>query len=209
MNVIPPHNKEPCEICGALRKSNLRCRQKWLCRRHYEQINKYGHVIDRNPQCRSDPNNIYIIGNCAFIELYDKNLSIVGNAIIDIDDIEKCRGYKWYRDANGYARTSIGNTKIRLHKFITNTGSDILIDHINRNKLDCRKSNLRVATRTVNALNKGIMPTNKCGVKGVYQNKAGYWYAALQIEGRKICKSFKSMEEAIKQRRLWENQFNI
>ena len=203
------HNKEPCIYCGALRKSNLKNHGQWLCRRHYEQLKKYGELIDNSPQSLSNKNNIYIYADHAEIELQNKNHEIVGYALIDLDDVEKCSFHKWYLDSVGYARTTINNSKVRLHKFITNTNSEIIIDHRNRNKLDCRKSNLRIANTLINSLNRDAQANNQCGEKGVFQNKARYWYAKMKIKNINLCKSFSTKEEAIRQRKKWEKEYSM
>lgn len=158
--------------------------------------------------------NDYVInGEIAYIILRNRNKEEKGRAIIDIDDLEECLKHTWYLDSVGYARTSIGKTKIRLHKFITKTDRNTLIDHINRNRLDCRKLNLRKCDYNLNALNKCTQKNNSSGSIGVTyhitykQNNSGYWYARYtsKSHGVKLCKSFKSKEDAIKQRKLWEN----
>lgn len=203
------HNKEPCIYCGALRKSNLKIHGMWMCRRHYEQVKKYGQTTDNDPQSLSDKNHIHIYVDHAEIELQNKNHEVVGYALIDLDDIDKCSVHKWYLDSVGYARTSVGQNKVRLHKFITHTDRETIVDHINRNKLDCRKDNLRIADHSINSLNRDAQSNNKCGAKGVHQNKAGYWYATIKIKEINLSKTFSTKEEAINQRKEWEKEYNV
>lgn len=107
--------------------------------------------------------------------------------------------------------------KIRLHKFITETDGSIIIDHVNRNRLDCRKQNLRKCSYDLNALNKGEQRNNSSGVIGVsyhITNKklnSGYWYARYtsKLYGVKLHKPFKNKEEAIKQRKIWEEMYHV
>jgi hypothetical protein len=74
------------------------------------------------------------------ISLSGKNGEVTGYSIIDEEDYDKVCIYKW-RLSNGYA---IGGPKtIKLHRFIMNAENGLMIDHINGNKLDNRKSNLR------------------------------------------------------------------
>lgn len=83
------------------------------------------------------------------------------------------------------------------------------MDHINRDKLDCRKFNLRIADHSINSLNRDVQSNNQCGEKGVYQNKAGYWYAVMKTKDINLCKSFSTKEEAIRQRKAWEKEYNM
>lgn len=79
--------------------------------------------------------------------MYDKNCNFVNSALIDVEDVEKCRPYKWHiRKSNSteYAITSLeGNKKIHLHRFVLDYDGELEVDHKNRNGLDNRKENLR------------------------------------------------------------------
>ena len=88
--------------------------------------------------------------------------------LIDIEDVEKISKYRWWIDNSGYPRTKIHGQNIRMHVFITGKKN---LDHINRNKLDNRRSNLRECTNEQNMANrrKPINKTNK--YIGVYKDK--------------------------------------
>jgi hypothetical protein len=49
--------------------------------------------------------------------------------------------------------------------------SNCLIDHIDRNPLNNRKSNLRFANKSTNAMNTKLRSDNSSGIKGVSWNK--------------------------------------
>lgn len=92
--------------------------------------------------------------------------------IIDEDDFDTVSKYCWYENNCGYAVTRISKSRqILLHRLIMfgidGAVSDIKIDHINRNKLDCRKINMRTCTDAENVLNRGLSSRNKSGVTGV------------------------------------------
>ena len=77
------------------------------------------------------------------------------STLIDNEDFEKVNKYKWYFDgryAIRYLDARVGSS-IRLHRFIMNAKKGQLIDHINRDKLDNQKKNLRFCTRSENRLN--------------------------------------------------------
>ena len=67
------------------------------------------------------------------------------------------------------------------------------IDHINRNSLDNRISNLRVATRTEQNLNREFK-----NAKGYYWNK-GKWHAQIQINGKQIHLGYFNTEQDARQ----------
>lgn len=72
----------------------------------------------------------------------------------------------------------------------------------NRNKLDNRKENLRVATATENVLNRGIYKNNTSGIRGVSFNKRkNKWVARLTYNKKVISLGyFNNLEDAKKAR---------
>ncbi len=78
------------------------------------------------------------------------------HAIVDEEDFESLSKYSWFfNDKNGY--TAKNNPKcdgIRkkeyMHRFIMNAPKGMEVDHINGDKLDNRKCNLRICTRSEN-----------------------------------------------------------
>lgn len=92
-------------------------------------------------------------------------------AIIDDEDYERVSQYGWcYSSTIGYAVSSRKHDgkKLLMHRFIMNVPKDKVTDHINRDKLDNRKENLRICSRAQNNCNMGVRSHNKSGLKGVY-----------------------------------------
>lgn len=87
-------------------------------------------------------------------------------AIVDNADFDTINKYRWYLSSAGYARrweydknyyAKHGKQKgkrVFMHRVINNTPPDLVTDHINRDKLDNRRSNLRSCTQTENTQNK-------------------------------------------------------
>lgn len=71
------------------------------------------------------------------------------------------------------------------------------VDHENLNTHDDRWDNLREATRTQNAQNKGVRHTNKTGYKGVHNNGWSFVASIQTNKKRKYLGSFKTLEEAV------------
>ena len=65
------------------------------------------------------------------------------------------------------------------------TPDGYVTDHINGNKLDNLKSNLRVTTDKLNRLNAGKRCDNTSGYKGVWKRKNGRWQAEIKLDGKK------------------------
>lgn len=80
-------------------------------------------------------------------------------ALVDEEDFELVSQYKWHLNDMGYAvwRGIIDGKKktIRMHRLIKNTPDELVTDHINHDRLDNRKSNLRICTQKENAKNRG------------------------------------------------------
>ena len=113
-------------------------------------------------------------------------------AIVDDEDYERVNAFKWQflaasKNGDGYACRDIwiagGKGKhysYKLHHFIMNSDNTCVIDHINRDKLDNRKLNLRFATDAQNNYNVGLKSNNKSGYNGVYYDpKSNKWIAQI------------------------------
>ena len=78
-----------------------------------------------------------------------------GDFYVDYSDYEKIvLNNGWYIQNNGYVLRN--SDKKTLHSLIMGKKEGFVIDHINRNKLDNRKKNLRFVTYSANGINKTI-----------------------------------------------------
>lgn len=163
-----------CEICGKYWRKKLKADGKIVCNKHYKQFKKFGYFRDNSPRTQRDKNNITIKNNVAYIDLYDKQYNVIAKAIIDADDVEIVKNIKWRLNNNGYAVNN-SDTSIFLHRRILNC--DTMVDHINGNRLDNRKCNLRPVTKSQNQMD--------VDYKGVYfvKNK---WIAKIKLHQKQI-----------------------
>jgi len=109
-------------------------------------------------------------------------------ALVDDDDYKELSKYKWcYSD--GYAvRTGPRplQERIIMHRVVNRTPFGLITDHINHNRLDNRKDNLRTCDKSKNGMNRGKNKNNTSGYKGVHFKKdKDKWCARITI-GRKI-----------------------
>ena len=75
--------------------------------------------------------------------------------LIDDDDFDMVSQHKWYLGKDGYAETSINGKTTGMQRFILNIkDKNYYADHVNGNKLDNRRCNLRKATSSQNQMNK-------------------------------------------------------
>lgn len=193
-----------CKVCG--REYNGHTGYD-MCQKHYRQYKKYGCCLDNNPRNKYDPNEIISYDNYAEIVLYDKSGNKIAKTKIDLDDINKVKKYKWCLDtSNGY----VLNRKIGyLHRYlIGNIPNDMQIDHINKCRIDNRKSNLRICTNQENNFNKGLISSNTSGFTGVCWDKSrNKWIAQIKIGNKNQSARFDNLEDAIEYRKQKEIEY--
>lgn len=174
-----------CEVCGKMYRKKLMANKMVVCNKHYKQFKKFGEFKDNSSRTQRDKNNITTYDDVAYIDLYDKQYNIIAKAIIDECDINKIKFIKWRLNHNGYVVNN-SDTSIFLHRLVL--GTNEFVDHINGNRLDNRKLNLRIVTKSQNQMN--------VNYKGCYFVKNS-WIAKIKLHGKQLhIGSFSYEEEA-------------
>ncbi len=155
---------------------------KGYCAKHYAQWKHHGKIFTRTI---FTPNAFQIIGALCYITIHDKYGNEKTKTVIDAEDYEKCKNYKWHLDGNGYVVFKSRSRTIYLSKYVF--GHNIKLDHKNRKRLDNRKTNLRPCTRTQNSFNSGLRSDNTSGYRGVSWNKIKHMWR-VRIYAYKKCK---------------------
>lgn len=166
-----------CDICGREIFRKIKSHGYILCGKHYRQFKKYGEFLDNNPRTVGDRNEYHICGDITYVDLYNKKCEVIAKAIIDTEDLDKIKYTKWKLSGSGYAMNTpkySGSSK-HMSKEILGTGE--MVDHINHNTLDNRKSNLRIVTKSQDAMNMKN--------KGV-SDQSGKYYAHIKINQKMI-----------------------
>lgn len=125
-------------------------------------------------------------------------------ALIDDVDAELAELH-WWLNSRGYvtAKTYHPRRLIRLHRAVMERAigrplsSDVDVDHIDGNKFDCRRDNLRTATRAQNQANRDASKNRR--YKGVYrsQTPTPRWVAKITVGGeQRYLGSFSTPEAA-------------
>lgn len=206
---------------------------QWLCECNCKEHNK---VIVIGSKLRNNKNNIKSCG-CLARELSSKRLkgkyklndyllnfkdehgvygigycSNTGNEFyFDMDDYDKIKNITWYEKIRKDGFRKVAGTD-------RDTGKQVLMhsilgfarcDHEDRNELNNRKYNLRVATHQENARNHNKQKNNTSGYIGVYQNKRyGTWRAFIMIDKKNInLGSYKYKNDAIRARLRAEKEY--
>jgi hypothetical protein len=130
----------------------------------------------------------------------------------DLEDFEYVYKYVWHIEKRGYCKSC----NVYLHRLIYSKYYEIdgkIIDHINRNKNDNRKTNLRFVSSCENVINRGVLKSNKSGFTGVSFNNYNakgekVWRAYIRINGQQIDLGlFKNKDEAIISRLKAESEY--
>lgn len=135
-------------------------------------------------------------------------LSTGGFCIVDDIDYEYLKEYTWRQDQHGYAsnvrRIKRRTVTILMHRLIINAPEGFDTDHINRNRLDNRRSNLRVCTRSQNNMNSKIRIDNNSGSKGVsWHKQTNKWRSYINYGGKQISLGlFSRLSDAVIARRI-------
>lgn len=106
-------------------------------------------------------------------------------ATVDAEDYEALMAFNWCRHNAGYACRNTKNPPrkiVLMHRVITEAPDGMEVDHINGDRLDNRRCNLRVCTKQQNVLNQGKRSTNTSGYKGVtWRESKQRWVAQISI----------------------------
>lgn len=161
---------------------------------------KYGKISDR---INSNTNNVTIKDEIAIIDLYDTIGNKIGETIIDAEDVELIKPYSWSLSKGRHTQYCKSNQVGPLHRLVMNAPKGMVVDHINHNGLDNRKSNLRICTNQENICNCEIPKNNKSGCKGVYWAKdKNKWTVQVTINNKTIyIGRYTNLEEAIEARK--------
>ena len=203
---MPDKIKHICEICDS---DNRVCcfDNKYYCQKHYQQMKTYGHIRERTNR---ELNEIIIYDTYADIILYDENQIEEARAPIDLEDVDKCKNHRWNLTVQKYVANHILGG---LHNYVMNfeppKDKSKVVNHIDRDRKNCRKYNLEITTYQVNGINKGKQSNNTSGFPGVsWDNYHGKWEAHIKLNGKKKFLGYHiNIEDAVKARQEGEVEY--
>ncbi len=109
-------------------------------------------------------------------------------AIVDTADYEELSQYTWHFH-NGYAMRWENRREVYMHRQIMNPPKGKVVDHVNHNRVDNRRSNLRICNRRQNIFNQPSKRATASPFKGVsyrkYPSGRRKCYAQIRIDGKK------------------------
>jgi hypothetical protein len=125
----------------------------------------------------------------------------IAPTMVDDEDFPLLNRHTWRVDVKGYVVTNFCGTTVRIHRFILNPSNNDQVDHINLDKLDNRKENLRICNNALNQANtakreyvNGKRTSSK--YKGVHWRKdMNKWCARISHMNTRIQLGFFDNEE--------------
>lgn len=127
------------------------------------------------------------------IPLWGRGKKIKGYTVVDARDFDALNVHRWHRDSAGYVRRYVERdgrmAGIHMHRVVLGLayGDPMQADHINRDRLDNRRVNLRAVTQAQNMQNRPSAMGSSSRFRGVYwEPSRGRWRAEVQQGGRSI-----------------------
>jgi len=140
-------------------------------------------------------------------------------AVVDDDEFEFITQWKWSFDGSYAVRGHyLGRKngkdkykKIYLHRVLNKTPKGLETDHINKDKLDNRKENLRSVTKSQNGRNRDAYKNNKTKVCGVgWYDKIKKYRASIVFDKKRIHLGyFININDAASARRTAEKLYGV
>lgn len=121
----------------------------------------------------------------------------IAHVLVDEADLEWAMRYRWSLGTHGYAYRGTSQRRdgkllwqrtYLMHRELLGLrhGDPRESDHINLNKLDNRRSNLRIATSAQNKQNRGPARGSRSGLRGVsFHEGADRWRAVVELDGKR------------------------
>lgn len=163
-----------CDVTGCER--GVYSMNNNLCLTHHTRFKRYGRLDNK----LGKPSDITIKDGIAYIHLYNDKF-----AKISPEDIDKVKPYKWgYSYSNGVVtqkQSKYKNKHIKLHRMILNPSKNKIIDHINGDKLDNRRENLRIVEHSDNIVNQKSRPMRNI----TKVNHANGYYVRIRYKNKK------------------------
>lgn len=163
----------------------------------------------------SAPSALYVLPAVFRIPLRARDGTVRAWATVDLADAPLVAGHRWCQHTHGYAVRAIGGRKakymLRMHRLLVGLSRDDAreVDHKDRNPLNNRRSNLRIATHAQNQQNMPGRVNATSRHRGVCFNaRRGKWEAWGKVDGRsKLLGRFDREDDAHVTRLAWQREY--
>lgn len=214
-NLIMPYSKGKFIVIGVIyerKRSNL----KYLCMCGKVNYARSDSRLFLRDDCGMCFNEYSMIGSECHIDVYDsagdcKTLKIDRDMISLAKNVIK--GKVYYAESNSkrtnYAYcTGINHSSDLFHRVLFDVQSDMVVDHIDGDGLNCLSSNVRVVDRPENNRNLPMMKTNTSGVVGVAACSSGGFRSYIWNDGKQVSLgSYDNLFDAVSARKSAEIKY--
>lgn len=167
---------------------------------------------DMSLHIKTLPQEIEIVGDIAYIQLYDRVGKKKEKAIVDADMVDAVKKFTWFSSRKYVVSRLVPSNKfLRLHRLVMGCADSNYpyVDHINCDPLDNRRANLRMADYSQNAHNKKVAKQ----YRGVYfadtpsKGLKKKWRSFVHVNKQRVeIGRFESPEEAAWHYDQWASQ---
>jgi len=124
--------------------------KKWYKLKGQPVSRGIGNLFDHVSKLRKPGENLFP----GLVPIWKKD-RIVAFADVDEEDVDDLKRHVWILSSQGYAQfyNKILGIYVSMHRYIMNFPEGLVVDHVGWNRLDNRKSMLRICTQAENARN--------------------------------------------------------
>ena len=129
---------------------------------------------------------------------------------VDDTDYELLSSFKWYKTHKGYAVRNIrkgDSGPLKMHRMVMAADKGQIVDHINRDKLDNRRDNLRFVSASESTRNRSVFSNNKSGHKNISAKPDGGYVLEIQINGLRRSKYSRDLTHLLGLRDEWKAKY--
>jgi hypothetical protein len=168
-----------CQICGGTFVHLVRNRSRYCSARCVTESKRLDALVKRRSLEAIQPEPPL---GCRWLAITSGQKRFVF-ALVDADVFEAVCDVLWGLDTAGYAFKRTGNINTYLHwSVFGDVAEGLEVDHINRDRLDNRRANLRVVTHAQNMANHAKRITNTSGYRGVkWARRQKRWVAQISV----------------------------
>jgi hypothetical protein len=149
------------------------------------------HIAKYNAECEKAHMDMEIIRNRAgkaIIQIRNKKKEHVKSLIVDDEDWHELMRHSFSVNTSGYVSIRHKCNTSMIHRFLLKPADDMIVDHINGNKLDNRRCNLRIVDAKQSSYNKAkFNPTTASspykGVSKIVRKSGNVYYVCIKKNG--------------------------
>lgn len=107
-------------------------------------------------------------------------------ALVDDEDYEYLMQNSWCYQNPGYAARRRNKTIQLMHRIIMKAKKGEQVDHIDGNRLNNQRDNLRLVNNSQNSMNRSLQGNNTSGYKGVsWSKEKRKWHSYITKNGKR------------------------